>query len=53
MVYRNGCQLSLYWFARTVKRKGRLTVEQDLLPGMGTPLESARRNRKYLRSIGL
>ena len=29
-----------------------LTVEQDVFPGMGTPLESARRNRAYLRSIG-
>jgi inosose dehydratase len=28
-------------------------VEQDVLPGMGTPKESARRNREYLRSIGL
>jgi inosose dehydratase len=28
-------------------------VEQDVLPGMGTPLESARRNREYLKSIGL
>ena len=28
-------------------------VEQDVLPGMGTPLESATRNRAYLRSIGL
>ena len=28
-------------------------VEQDVLPGMGTPLESARRNREYLQSIGL
>jgi inosose dehydratase len=28
-------------------------VEQDVLPGMGTPLESARRNRAYLQSIGL
>ena len=28
-------------------------VEQDILPGMGTPKESARRNREYLRSIGL
>ena len=27
-------------------------VEQDVLPGMGTPRESARRNREYLRSIG-
>lgn len=26
-------------------------VEQDILPGMGTPKESARRNREYLRSI--
>ena len=30
---------------------GYVLVEQDILPGMGTPLESARRNREYLRSI--
>ena len=30
---------------------GYVLVEQDLLPGMGTPKESARRNREYLRSI--
>lgn len=28
-------------------------VEQDVLPGMGAPKESARRNREYLSSIGL
>jgi inosose dehydratase len=28
-------------------------VEQDVLPGMGKPLESAQRNRAYLASIGL
>jgi inosose dehydratase len=28
-------------------------VEQDILPGMGTPKESALRNREYLKSIGL
>jgi inosose dehydratase len=28
-------------------------VEQDVLPGMGKPKECARRNREYLRSIGL
>jgi inosose dehydratase len=27
-------------------------VEQDVLPGMGSPLESATRNRAYLKSIG-
>lgn len=32
---------------------GYITVEQDVLPGMGTPKESARRNRDYLLSIGL
>jgi inosose dehydratase len=32
---------------------GYATVEQDILPGMGTPKESAERNRSYLRSIGL
>lgn len=30
-----------------------ILVEQDVLPGMGAPKESARRNREYLRSIGL
>lgn len=33
--------------------QGFITVEQDVLPGMGTPKESALRNRAYLRSIGL
>ncbi|MFN8590636.1 MAG: TIM barrel protein [Thermomicrobiales bacterium] len=28
-------------------------VEQDILPGMGTPKESARRNRDYLAALGL
>ncbi len=28
-------------------------VEQDVLPGMGKPKESARRNRAYLHSLGL
>lgn len=28
-------------------------VEQDVLPGMGKPRESAARNREYLRGIGL
>jgi len=28
-------------------------VEQDVLPGMGSPKESAQRNRDYLKSIGL
>ncbi len=32
---------------------GFITVEQDVLPGMGSPKESAARNRAYLRSIGL
>lgn len=30
-----------------------ITVEQDVLPGMGTPLESASRNRDFLVSLGL
>lgn len=30
-----------------------IVVEQDVLPGMGKPKESAMRNRKYLESIGL
>jgi inosose dehydratase len=32
---------------------GWIVVEQDVLPGMGKPKESALRNRKYLASIGL
>lgn len=32
---------------------GWVVVEQDVLPGMGEPRASARRNREYLRSIGL
>jgi inosose dehydratase len=32
---------------------GFITVEQDVLPGMGAPKESAIRNREYLQSIGL
>lgn len=32
---------------------GWMVVEQDVLPGMGSPRESARRNRKYLERIGL
>jgi inosose dehydratase len=31
--------------------QGYVLVEQDILPGMGTPKESALRNREYLRSI--
>ena len=31
--------------------EGYTLVEQDVLPGMGAPKESARRNREYLRSI--
>lgn len=33
--------------------KGWLTVEQDVLPGMGAPKESAARNRTFLQTLGL
>ena len=33
--------------------QGYITLEQDVLPGMGTPKESAERNREYLKGIGL
>jgi inosose dehydratase len=33
--------------------QGWIVVEQDVLPSMGSPKASARRNREYLRSIGL
>lgn len=32
---------------------GWVVVEQDVLPSLGSPKESAQRNRDYLRSIGL
>jgi len=32
---------------------GWIVVEQDILPGMGEPFESAKRNRAYLQSLGL
>lgn len=33
--------------------RGFITVEQDVLPGMGAPRLSAERNRAFLRTIGL
>ncbi|HEX9116506.1 MAG TPA: xylose isomerase, partial [Anaerolineae bacterium] len=33
--------------------QGWVLVEQDLLPGLGAPKESALRSREYLRSIGI
>jgi inosose dehydratase len=38
---------------REIGYDGWIVVEQDVLPGMGTPKESAQRNRDYLRSIGI
>lgn len=38
---------------RALEYAGWIVVEQDVLPGMGTPRESAQRNRMYLRDIGL
>ncbi len=32
---------------------GWVVVEQDVLPGMGSPKESARRNRQYLAAVGI
>ena len=36
-----------------MKYEGWIVVEQDVLPGMGSPSESARHNREFLRHIGL
>ncbi|MFH1743555.1 MAG: TIM barrel protein [bacterium] len=33
--------------------QGWIVVEQDVLPGMGTPIDSAKRNREYLKQLGL
>jgi inosose dehydratase len=41
---------------RTLERSGYdgwIVVEQDVLPGMGEPVDSARRNRQYLSGIGI
>ena len=40
----------LRWLARR-HYDGYVLVEQDVLPGMGAPRESARRNREYLRAV--
>ena len=32
---------------------GWIVVEQDVLPGLGTPAASAKRNREYLRGLGV
>ena len=44
------CPAVLRWLERN-SYDGYVLVEQDVLPGMGTPRESALRNREYLRSI--
>jgi inosose dehydratase len=38
---------------RANRYDGWIVVEQDVLPSMGAPLESATRNREYLQRIGL
>lgn len=38
---------------KALNYEGWIVVEQDVLPGMGSPKESAQRNRDYLHSIGL
>jgi inosose dehydratase len=42
----------LQWLRRR-NYGGWVLVEQDVLPGMGSPRESAQRNRDYLRSLGI
>ena len=38
-------------WARRTRYEHFLLVEQDVLPGMGAPKESASRNREYLRKL--
>lgn len=38
---------------RATGYRGWIVVEQDILPGMGSPRSSAQRNRDFLRTIGL
>ncbi len=51
----NGC-VDFAWTTKWLHERnynGFITVEQDVLPGMGAPRESARRNREYLKALGL
>jgi inosose dehydratase len=43
----------IYQMLRENNYNGWIVVEQDMLPGMGTPKDSAARNRQFLRKIGL
>ena len=38
---------------RELAYQGWMVIEQDVLPGMGSPKESAARNREYLHRLGL
>ena len=38
---------------RATDYRGWIVVEQDVLPGLGTPAASATRNREYLRGLGV
>lgn len=38
---------------RTTDYDGWIVVEQDVLPGMGSPLQSATRNRQFLKTLGI
>lgn len=38
---------------RSQNYDGWIVVEQDILPGMGSPKESAKRNRRFLKSLGV
>ncbi|MFN8373795.1 MAG: TIM barrel protein [Anaerolineae bacterium] len=38
---------------KDIDYSGWIVVEQDVLPGLGTPKESAQRNREFLRKLGL
>jgi inosose dehydratase len=38
---------------RQMRYDGWIVVEQDVFPGYGTPMDSATRNRQFLRSLGV
>jgi inosose dehydratase len=46
-------ELDLLGYGNSKDRPGWIVVEQDVLPGMGSPRESARSNRQFLAHIGL
>ena len=44
---------AVYKALQEIGYDGWIVVEQDMLMGMGSPFESAKRNREYIKTLGL